>query len=95
MNDYAQAAPAPRATMTRTPAAPEPDKGCGRGQEAQQGNRAPRLRGYCDGRGFKKSTLIARLIREHLDAEHFSMQSELPLHTGRRFGSKDVGNGDD
>ena len=27
--------------------------------------------GPCDGRAFKKSTLIARLIREHLDAENF------------------------
>jgi hypothetical protein len=38
-----------------------------------------RFRCYCDGRGFKKSTLIARLIREHLDSERFAIQAELPL----------------
>jgi hypothetical protein len=38
-----------------------------------------RFQNYCEGRGFKKSTLIARLIREHLDAENFDMQVELPL----------------
>lgn len=32
---------------------------------------------YCDERGFKKSTLIARLIREHLERERFEMQTEL------------------
>ena len=42
-----------------------------------------RFQRYCDGRGFKKSTLIARLIREHLDSEHFAMQAELPLNTTR------------
>lgn len=26
---------------------------------------------YCEARGYKKSTLIARLIRDHLDAEQF------------------------
>ena len=41
-----------------------------------------RFRNYCDGRGFKKSTLIARLIREHLDAENFAMQVELPAPPG-------------
>lgn len=28
-----------------------------------------RLDKYCERRGFKKSTLIARLIRDHLDEE--------------------------
>ena len=38
-----------------------------------------RFRNYCDDRGFKKSTLIARLIRRHLDAEGFDLQAELGL----------------
>ena len=38
-----------------------------------------RFQNYCEGRGFKKSTLIARLIREHLDTENFAMQAELPI----------------
>jgi len=44
-----------------------------------------RLSAYCDRQGFKKSTLIARLIREHLDSEDFHVQAELPLTgtTGR------------
>lgn len=39
-----------------------------------------RLERYCVQRGYKKSTLIARLIRDHLDAEHFRVQGELPLN---------------
>jgi hypothetical protein len=31
---------------------------------------------YCDARGFKKSTLVARLIRDHLKSENFASQSE-------------------
>jgi len=38
---------------------------------------AERFEGYCHERGFKKSTLIARLIREHLDREEFRPQREL------------------
>ena len=38
-----------------------------------------RFQEYCDARGFKKSTLIARLIRDHLDAEGFRLQRQLPL----------------
>lgn len=34
---------------------------------------------YCESQGFKKSTLAARLIREHLDATGFQMQRALPL----------------
>lgn len=45
-----------------------------------------RLDGYCNRNGFKKSTLIARLIREHLDAERYGMQRDLPLVAGRRNG---------
>ena len=40
---------------------------------------ADRFEQYCQERGFKKSTLIARLIREHLDQERFRPQRELPL----------------
>lgn len=32
---------------------------------------------YCESRGYKKSTLIARLIRDHLDSEKFAAQVEL------------------
>lgn len=38
-----------------------------------------RFEAFCTKRGFKKSTLIARLIREHLDNQGFSMQQDLPL----------------
>lgn len=38
---------------------------------------AQRFEAYCLERGFKKSTLIARLIREHLAEEHFAQQREL------------------
>jgi hypothetical protein len=33
---------------------------------------AGRFGAYCETKGFKKSTLIARLIREHLDRENFA-----------------------
>lgn len=32
---------------------------------------------YCDMKGYKKSTLIARLIRDHLDREGFRVQDRL------------------
>ena len=38
---------------------------------------ADRFDAYCQERGFKKSTLIARLIREHLDREQFQSQPGL------------------
>ena len=38
-----------------------------------------RFEAFCEERGFKKSTLIARLIREHLDNQGFRPQRELPL----------------
>jgi hypothetical protein len=38
---------------------------------------AERFEAYCEARGFKKSTLIARLIREHLDRERFQAQGNL------------------
>lgn len=36
-----------------------------------------RFSAYCAQRGFKKSTLIVRLIREHLDREGFAAQPTL------------------
>lgn len=38
---------------------------------------AERFDAYCRDHGFKKSTLIARLIREHLDRERFPEQRPL------------------
>jgi len=38
---------------------------------------AVRFEAYCEQRGHKKSTLIARLVREHLDREQFAMQAEM------------------
>jgi metal-responsive CopG/Arc/MetJ family transcriptional regulator len=38
---------------------------------------ADRFDAYCRELGFKKSTLIARLIREHLAEEHFTQQPGL------------------
>jgi hypothetical protein len=38
---------------------------------------AVRLDQYCRERGYKKSTLIARLIREHLERERFPEQGSL------------------
>jgi hypothetical protein len=39
-----------------------------------------RFESYCEEQGFKKSTLVARLIREYLDREAFNPQRQLPLH---------------
>ncbi len=38
-----------------------------------------RFDAYCHERGFKKSTLTARLIRDHLDEAGFRRQRELPI----------------
>lgn len=38
---------------------------------------AARFDAYCRSRGFKKSTLVARLIRDHMDQEGFAMQQSL------------------
>ena len=38
-----------------------------------------RFNAYCDERGYKKSTLVARLIRDHLNSEDFRRQPPLPL----------------
>jgi hypothetical protein len=36
-----------------------------------------RFAAYCEQKGHKKSTLIARLIKEHLNRENFVVQPEL------------------
>ncbi len=46
-----------------------------------------RYEAYCEDRGFKKSTLIARLIREHLDSQGFRIQREHPL-VGHKEGGR-------
>jgi len=38
-----------------------------------------RFDSYCAEKGFKKSTLIVRLIREHMDREGYRAQGQLPL----------------
>lgn len=38
---------------------------------------ADRFDAYCREFGFKKSTLIARLVREHLNAVRFAQQQRL------------------
>lgn len=38
-----------------------------------------RFEDYCAECGFKKSTLIARLIKDHLNAQGFQPRRELPL----------------
>ena len=36
-----------------------------------------RFNAYCEKHGYKKSTLICRLIREHMENENFTFQPEL------------------
>ena len=38
---------------------------------------ANRFARYCQDKGFKKSTLIARLVREHMDSEGYHPQRDL------------------
>lgn len=38
---------------------------------------ADRFNAYCREKGYKKSPLIARLVREHLDSEAFNPQPDL------------------
>ena len=45
---------------------------------------AKRFDAYCKVKGFKKSTLIVRLIREYLDRESFVVQQELLRASERR-----------
>jgi hypothetical protein len=42
-----------------------------------------RFEAYCNRNGYKKSTLICRLIREHLDSERFSVQRTLDYNAPR------------
>jgi len=44
---------------------------------------AARFSAYCDHKGYKKSSLIARLVREHLDGERFDLQP-LSAHAARQ-----------
>ncbi len=52
-----------------------------------------RFEAYCRDKGHKKSTLIARLIREHLDREGYAPQAALPFAETRSptRGISDVG----
>lgn len=45
---------------------------------------AERFERFCDARGHKKSTLIARLVREHLDREGFALQRDFFSTGGER-----------
>lgn len=45
---------------------------------------ADRFEEYCRERGFKKSTLIVRLVRDHLEQEKFKPQHELFEASGER-----------
>lgn len=47
-----------------------------------------RFEAYCETQGFKKSTLIVRLIREHLDAAQFQMQRSLPQPVRQHGGAR-------
>jgi hypothetical protein len=38
---------------------------------------ARRFEAFCSERGYKKSTLIVRLIKEHLDREQYQFQDSL------------------
>lgn len=38
---------------------------------------ADRFEGYCREKGYKKSPLIARLVREYLDSEGYDPQPDL------------------
>ncbi|QDV93648.1 hypothetical protein FFH90_004685 [Pseudomonas sp. ATCC 43928] len=41
---------------------------------------ALRFEAFCNERGYKKSTLIARLIKEHLDREQYPFQGSLLIN---------------
>ena len=42
-----------------------------------------RFKAYFDERGFKKSTLVVRLIRDHLANEGYRLQRSLSLNSGK------------
>jgi hypothetical protein len=54
-----------------------------------------RFSAYCRERGHKKSTLIARLIREHLDSEGYAAQTSLSLNTNEIQGHRPSRDRDD
>lgn len=45
---------------------------------------AEQFEAYCRDKGHKKSTLIARLVREHLAREGFAVQTTMTLDAPRR-----------
>ena len=47
-----------------------------------------RLDAFCEEKGYKKSTLVARLIRDYLDSLQFPSQEELPLDSTLRTSLK-------
>lgn len=47
-----------------------------------------RFDAYCESRGYKKSTLICRLIREYLDEQQFHVQGELAFPNRRGSGGE-------
>ena len=49
---------------------------------------AERFEAYCKEKGFKKSTLIVRLIREHLDKERFEAQTEMFSSASKKEGGE-------
>ncbi|MYN05372.1 hypothetical protein GTP41_25055 [Pseudoduganella sp. DS3] len=44
---------------------------------------AARFDAFCANRGYKKSTLIVRLIKEHLDREDYPLQGSLLSSSAR------------
>ena len=42
-----------------------------------------RYQGYCEEKGFKKSTLISRLVRDHMDAAGYQLQRPLLMSEQR------------
>jgi len=49
-----------------------------------------RFDAFCRAQGYKKSTLIVRLIRELMDREGFATQTSLPFGESRTPGSEPV-----
>ncbi len=52
---------------------------------------ALRFEAFCNERGYKKSTLIARLIKEHLDREQYPLQGSLPINETDTLGTSVAG----
>lgn len=45
-----------------------------------------RFTSYCEKYGFKKTSLIQRLIKTHLDTEGFDTQSTFAFENNQRYG---------